>query len=211
MVHKPTKFPNFSHDSLLDAGEEVALRLGISGLTLDAVAAEAGASKGGLLHHFPSKDALIEALVNRIVTNWRNDCIAAINAQPQQPGRVPRALLSMCLEHPEEWTDKLHRSSAVLIAAMANNPKLVEPLRAVYRELRTALRNDQLPPGVGEVILHALDGIWFQWIFGLHDVPKDNMTETRAVLHRILETAAASVSPGNTPLRSPLPESPQQP
>ncbi|MCA9997886.1 MAG: TetR/AcrR family transcriptional regulator, partial [Anaerolineales bacterium] len=35
---------------------------GLASLTLDAVAEEAGLSKGGLLYHFPSKVALIEGL-----------------------------------------------------------------------------------------------------------------------------------------------------
>ena len=52
-------------DALLDAAEAVVARQGVANLTFDAVAAEAGMSKGGLLHHFRSKDRLIEALVTR--------------------------------------------------------------------------------------------------------------------------------------------------
>ena len=56
---------------LLDAAEAVVARQGIANLTLEAVAAEAGISKGGLLHHFRTKDRLIEALVTRAAENWR--------------------------------------------------------------------------------------------------------------------------------------------
>lgn len=41
----------------------IAGRDGIAALSLNAVAREAGVSKGGLLHHFPNKQALIFALV----------------------------------------------------------------------------------------------------------------------------------------------------
>lgn len=51
--------------ALLDAAERVVLRDGAGQLTMDAVAAEAGVSKGGVLYAFPSKDALIDALFNR--------------------------------------------------------------------------------------------------------------------------------------------------
>jgi hypothetical protein len=44
-----------SKDRILDAAERVVLRDGVTHLTLDAVAAETGISKGGLLYHFPSK------------------------------------------------------------------------------------------------------------------------------------------------------------
>ena len=52
-------------DQLLDAAERVVRRDGVARLTLDAVAAEAGTSKGGLLYHFASRDALITAMVGR--------------------------------------------------------------------------------------------------------------------------------------------------
>ncbi len=41
--------------ALLDAAERVVLRDGAGQLTMDAVAAEAGVSKGGVLYAFPSK------------------------------------------------------------------------------------------------------------------------------------------------------------
>jgi AcrR family transcriptional regulator len=53
-------------DALLDAAERVVLRQGAGQLTIDAVAAEAGVSKGGVLYAFPSKDALINAVFNRV-------------------------------------------------------------------------------------------------------------------------------------------------
>src|SRR5262245_2150654 len=58
-------------DRLLDAAEAVVVRQGIANLTLDAVAAEAGLSKGGLLHHFPTKDKLVEGMVVRSAEQWR--------------------------------------------------------------------------------------------------------------------------------------------
>jgi AcrR family transcriptional regulator len=39
-------------------------------LTLDAVVKRAGISKGGLMHHFPSKDALIEGVVGEIINEY---------------------------------------------------------------------------------------------------------------------------------------------
>jgi AcrR family transcriptional regulator len=62
---------NELQNTLLDAAEAVVVRQGIANLTLDAVAAEAGMSKGGLLHHFPTKNRLVEALVMRSAENRR--------------------------------------------------------------------------------------------------------------------------------------------
>jgi AcrR family transcriptional regulator len=83
-------------NTLLDAAEAVVVRQGIANLTLDAVAAEAGMSKGGLLHHFPTKDRLVEALVTRSAGNWRACYMEAYERTPEGPGRMARALLDHC-------------------------------------------------------------------------------------------------------------------
>jgi AcrR family transcriptional regulator len=62
---------NELQNTRLDVAETVIMRQGIAKLALGAVAAEAGISKGGLLHHFPTKDRLVEALVTRSAENRR--------------------------------------------------------------------------------------------------------------------------------------------
>ncbi len=53
------KDPARRHQQLLESAAMIAGRDGIASLSLNAVAREAGVSKGGLLHHFPNKQALI--------------------------------------------------------------------------------------------------------------------------------------------------------
>jgi AcrR family transcriptional regulator len=53
-------------DRVLDALQDLLLAGG-SPPSLDAVAAAAGVSKGGLLHHFPDRRALAHALVRRVL------------------------------------------------------------------------------------------------------------------------------------------------
>ena len=59
-----------TRESLLNAAGEVVLRSGADALTLDAVAKEAGVSKGGLLYHFPNKDALLTSMVANLITEF---------------------------------------------------------------------------------------------------------------------------------------------
>lgn len=60
-----------ARDCILDATEEVLCTRGVAGLTLDAVARATGVSKGGLLYHFRSKDALSSAMQRRWAPIWR--------------------------------------------------------------------------------------------------------------------------------------------
>jgi AcrR family transcriptional regulator len=55
-----------ARDRVLDAYEELLLGAGPAAATLDAVAAAAAVSKGGLLYHFASKDALAAGLLARL-------------------------------------------------------------------------------------------------------------------------------------------------
>jgi AcrR family transcriptional regulator len=54
--------PPAAREKLLDAYAELLRDEGERAATLEAVAAKAGVSKGGLLYHFRTKEALAEAL-----------------------------------------------------------------------------------------------------------------------------------------------------
>jgi len=57
--------PAGARDRILEAADQLVAAQGASNLTLDAVAQAAGLSKGGLLYHFPSKDALLMGMLDR--------------------------------------------------------------------------------------------------------------------------------------------------
>lgn len=62
-----------SRDRILDALQRILVDTGLHAVTLEAVADEAGVSKGGLLYHFPSKEALITGLARRLADNVEAD------------------------------------------------------------------------------------------------------------------------------------------
>lgn len=180
-------------DTLLDAAEAVVVRQGIANLTLDAVAAEAGMSKGGLLHHFPNKDRLIAALVTRSAENWRACFTEGYERTAEGPGRMTRALLNHCLSDAQGWTEELQRSSSACFAALAHNPALIQPMRAVYTDLHRRVAEDGLPPGVGEAVAAAIDGLWLYWVLGLAPVNQELVVRVRTALEDMLARSTPSV------------------
>jgi AcrR family transcriptional regulator len=176
-------------DTLLDAAEAVVARQGVANLTFDAVAAEAGMSKGGLLHHFRSKDRLIEALVTRAAENWRACWMGSYEKAPEGPGRMTRGVLNHCLSNAQSWTEQLRRSSCAVFAALAQDPSLIEPMRAAYSDLHRRIAEDGLPPGVGEAVVTAIDGLWLYWVLGLVPVDQDLVARLRAALEDMLARA----------------------
>jgi AcrR family transcriptional regulator len=181
MVHSNSKDVR---NTLLDAAETVVVRQGIANLTLDSVAAEAGMSKGGLLHHFPNKDRLVEAMVQRSADGWRQCYMDAYTLSPEGPGRLARGLLNHCFS--SGWTEQLKRSSAAVFAALAHNPALIDPMRQAYTELHQRMAQDGLPPGVGEAVVAATDGLWIAWVLGLVPVDEALVARVRTALEDVL-------------------------
>jgi AcrR family transcriptional regulator len=180
---------NELQNTLLDAAEAVVVRQGIANLTLDAVAGEAGMSKGGLLHHFPTKDSLVEALVTRAAEGWRACYMAAYEDTPEGPGRMTRALLGHCLSDTQGWTEQVRHGSSAVFAALAQNPSLIEPMHAVHNDLHRRVTADGLPPGVGEAVVAAIDGLWLDWVLGLAPVDPERLARVRLALEDLLARA----------------------
>jgi len=74
--------------AILDAANRIVIRDGVARLTLDAVAAEAGVSKGGLLYHFRSKEALITAMIAAYLDDFDGQLARLAEREPA-PGDRP--------------------------------------------------------------------------------------------------------------------------
>lgn len=190
--------PEQQRDLLLKAAESVVLQQGVGCLTLDAVAAAAGVSKGGLLHHFPSKDLLVEALVLRSANLWRECYCDSYERTPAGPGRMTRALLDHCLTDVGSWTEDLKRSSSACFAALAQNPSLIEPMRETYADLHRRVADDGLQPGVGEAVAAAIDGLWLYWVLGLADVNQDLAMRVKSALEDMVSRSLQAAKDSST-------------
>jgi AcrR family transcriptional regulator len=71
-----------AREAVLDAFEQLLIDVGERAATLDAVAKRAGVSKGGLLYHFPNKEALITATLERLDLLAGED-LAAMASAPE--------------------------------------------------------------------------------------------------------------------------------
>ncbi len=187
----PTPATPDAQTRLLDAAETIVRRAGVTALTLDATAREAGVSKGGLLYHFASKEALLTALLNRMAAFVAEDFAQGLCCQPEGPGRVARAMLAWGLELSQEAiNERCDRAAAVFLAAFHQDPALLDPMRAVMAQMRQAVAADGLAPGAGMAIMAAMDGLFMARIFGLYALTENERQAVRAALGRLLETPA---------------------
>jgi AcrR family transcriptional regulator len=76
--------PPHAREKVLDAFEALLIAEGERAATLESVAREAGVSKGGLLYHFGSREALEEGLYARLRTLAADD-VEAVRTAPEGP------------------------------------------------------------------------------------------------------------------------------
>ena len=146
-----------ARERLLDAAERLVLEMGGGHLTLDAVAKFAGVSKGGLLYHFPSKDALVEAMLARQVSDVDAQVAARCAARGAKPSHFERfrERVRVLLEQRPER----RALGAAVLAASADNPALLAVCRRRYREVVDEVA--KLPGGLERpaLLLLAVHGL----------------------------------------------------
>ena len=146
-----------ARERLLDAAERVVVESGATHLTLDAVAKSAGVSKGGLLYHFPNKEALLEGMLSRHFEDVDAEVAKRLARRTRKATRADllRERVRVLLElHPERPA-----VGAAMIAASADSPGHMAPCRAQYRKLLDEFA--KLPGGFDRaaLVLLAVQGL----------------------------------------------------
>lgn len=144
-------------DALIDAAESIVVEEGAARLTLDAVAERANVSKGGLLYHFPNKDALLEAMLARLIEQIHVRRSTAFETTPEGPARELVAEVRAHLDSPGDCG----RLGVALLAALANDPKLVSGFTELNSKVFDTLRS---MPGSFErklLVVLAAKGLFF--------------------------------------------------
>lgn len=179
---------------LREAAFRVLQREGAAGTTLEKVAAEAGASKGIVLHYFRSKDELFEqamregnlVLRRRVVERLKTarspqERLGAVIAGNFEEGLyalpVARAWLSLCAEVPRN--PALARLQRVIHARMHSN--LLTDIRALVG-----------PDRAGAIALRLsalIDGLWLRLAIS-SDAPSP--AEAAALVQADLDMALAA-------------------
>jgi AcrR family transcriptional regulator len=174
-----SKNPTERREKLILTAAALIVEHGAGALTLDAVAASAGVSKGGLLHHFPTKHALIQGMLMHLTEQFvrRQDALLAREA-PGTPGRWLRAYIDISLAEFEE----IGMLDQAITRLVTLDPALRTQLEHELSYLDDFARNDGLPYSLATLIRLACDGYWLGCIYGMPLVTGDDLTQLRARL-----------------------------
>ena len=139
---------------MLDAFEQILLEEGERAATMDATARAAGVSKGGLLYHFASKDALAAGIVERLRTLVDAD-VEMMAASPEGP--VAYFLRSSIMQN-----DPIDRAIlATSRLAQDGNSSASEALRDVREKWADAVRPHTKDAASVDLVMLVGDGLYF--------------------------------------------------
>ncbi|MFN8379546.1 MAG: TetR family transcriptional regulator [Anaerolineae bacterium] len=153
-----------TREQVLKAAATVIAQQGVNAFTIEAVAQEAGVTKGGVLHHFPSKVDLVTGLIDEVVATFNARLQAELNAEPEgQPGRWLRAYLRTVFF--ADFADG--NLLPALAASVAAEPDILVRIRRSYEESQQAAVDDGIDPVLATIIRLATDGLVFTRAFGM--------------------------------------------
>lgn len=185
----PRRNAEETRELIFAACNRILQREGLSSLTLDAVAEEAGLSKGGLLYHFPSKVELIEALFQYHIDRFNQRLEQLVAAEEAGIGGWLRAYAQASIE---QITDPDKASMfASLFAAGERYPSVLAIMKRSYDEWQLQVESCGVAPSVAMLVRLAVDGLWFT---EMYQYAPPNLEQRQAVLQLILQLTSEKPS-----------------
>lgn len=177
-AHRRKKDPDHVRAALIESARRLAIEQGIMAVGVQAVADAAGVTKGGLFHHFPTKQALVDALIDDLMGSMEADIDARMAADPEAHGRFTRAYVEMTFANDEAEDDW----SPLWMSMVAD-----QQLRHVWRQwfAERLIRHADTDGGLElEAIRFTADGVWLGQIVGIHPRDREGLRDLLVAMTR---------------------------
>jgi AcrR family transcriptional regulator len=174
-AHKRKKQPELVRRALLDEAARITLEQGLSKVTFQAVADAVGVTKGGVMHHFATKDALILEVFYDAMAKFEAEVNAAMAKDPVSYGSFTRAYIDATISLGEKGQAEFN-SQATLYVLMLGDRML--------RERWAEWSNEQLKKYAATdnsetlcMVRLVADGIWLSDFSGIDISDKASIRE----------------------------------
>lgn len=163
---------------LLEAASKVIQAKGVSQFTLEAVALEANVSKGGLLYHYPSKEALIKAMNIRVIHQFKK----LIEKEISSGYSYHEAYLLATLTSLKDSRNL--NINTVLLAAITNDRDIIDLWKEEFKDIQKKLTKEKYKPEYSLLIQATCDGIWYSKLF---NITYSEIDEEERLINYLLE------------------------
>ncbi|WP_063035098.1 TetR/AcrR family transcriptional regulator [Nocardia grenadensis] len=174
--------------AVLEAAERMFAERG-GRVSLSDIAAAAGVTKGGLMHHFPNRDALLAGVTEHLIAKVWAEIHECIDLSENRPGKFTRGYVRALTSGSESVARAF--SPTGLVVTLGTVSGLEQLFAEDARRLDEAFDADGLAPGTTSVIRFAAEGL--ATAVNSPYLAADRLESARAQLLAMTETAA----PGN--------------
>lgn len=184
-AHKRPKKPAEVRRRVLEVAQELASTAGPEGVRFSEVAKRADVTTGGIVHHFPNKNALLAAVIDVLVEDMERDVDEAIERGDPAPYLVTRVYVKHALA-------ETNARFAALMRLMLSSGELGNLWNlGLQRMLERAHPTDRSTKAY--LVRCAADGLWLEGIANSGTVSDAHREAARALASE-LETLAAEAS-----------------
>jgi AcrR family transcriptional regulator len=174
-------------EQILNAAQTVVMEAGAGHMSLDIVAKKAGVSKGGLMYHFPTKEALLKAMLVRMIEEFYMHREEKEKDIVKPAGRLLKAgVLATMARDP-----KKDRMGLAILAVAAHDPHLLEPLRAAYASHLKELEGSGMKFERAAIISLASDAFMLQELLGVSSYSAVQKNRIKAEMIRMVDEGVA--------------------
>lgn len=156
-------------EEILNAAEFVVVRDGAAHLTLDAVAEQAGISKASVIYDYKSKQALIQAVIERRVAHDK----AVIQELTDGLGDMPSAIMrGRVLAASTPLQDEVRAVALNLCSALAQDAQLRSGIQKEQATMIAQVMETSANPRGALLAYLALEGLKLLEYLDLHSWPE---------------------------------------
>ncbi|MEM7054162.1 MAG: TetR/AcrR family transcriptional regulator [Pseudomonadota bacterium] len=153
---------------VLETAQKLVAEQGTGALTFEALSKASGVTRGGITYHFPTKDALLKALIAHDMQQWMEaEQAFAPDGVCDQTSALIADIRSYTTSTPE-----YRRFVSGMVGAAMLEPDLLDPVRKFHCE-----RFDQLDWSEADIrrmlLRLAAEGLFWMETFNCYDMPAE--------------------------------------
>lgn len=181
-----------NRDSILDAAIRVTNRDGIRAVTFDSVAAEAGVTRGGMIYHFNSRDALIQAINEQLAAHWEAVLVHHAGKPFEQTTSAERHRAYILAS-----THGATRAELLFLLEFAHDPALSAPWDRIIDAWAAPEPTDpdDAQAMANFIVRLASDGLWAHDYIANRRMVPPLKRRVSAALANMLDTPGMAVAP----------------
>lgn len=167
-MDNPTR-SEITRKKAIEAALAILTRDGVKGLTFDSLAQESGVSKGGLMHQFRTKTAVLQALLDHQRHDF--DRIAKHHLAGQGADKKEQTL-SVEIATYQAAANQPHSVARALLAIVVENPELLAETPPLNTDRLKRLQDEADDPELSMLRYFAASGIAFNYLLGISPLSK---------------------------------------